>query len=272
MTISSEIKEQLKFNSDNNKLEFQNFTEIYFPHICIICRNHADKHIAKNLYGLYTSNKDYKKNYTFSLPVCDSCRNNIEMKTGLSSKSGKLLLLSIFLGLIIAILLFLTLNSILLSISIFAIFIIFPARNYKIKTKSKIKFDNHLKIKINPKNPDIVELEFSDIEYAKALEEINLSRIKLKQEQEAREKQEQEAREKQEQEAKKIQEQIPDSTETPQIDDHIEKEKSPVEITITEPVSVENNNKEQRKTCPKCKIEIKSKWVFCLNCGTPLNK
>jgi len=264
MTISSEIKEQLKFNSDNNKLEFQNFTEIYFPHICIICRNHADKHIAKNLYGLYTSNKDYKKNYTFSLPVCDSCRNNIEMKTGLSSKSGKLLLLSIFLGLIIAILLFLTLNSILLSISIFAIFIIFPARNYKIKTKSKIKFDNHLKIKINPKNPDIVELEFSDKEYAKALEEINLSQIKLKKEQEAKEKQEQEAKE--------IQEQIPDSIETQQIDDRIENGKSPVEITITEPVSGENNNKEQRKTCPKCKIEIKSKWVFCLNCGTSLNK
>jgi len=264
MTISSEIKEQLKFNSDNNKLEFQNFTEIYFPHICIICRNHADKHIAKNLYGLYTSNKDYKKNYTFSLPVCDSCRNNIEMKTGLSSKSGKLLLLSIFLGLIIAILLFLTLNSILLSISIFAIFIIFPARNYKIKTKSKIKFDNHLKIKINPKNPDIVELEFSDKEYAKALEEINLSQIKLKKEQEAKEKQEQEAKE--------IQDQIPDSIETQQIDDHIENGKSPVEITIAEPVSGENNNKEQRKTCPKCKIEIKSKWVFCLNCGTPLDK
>jgi len=149
MTISSEIKEQLKFNSDNNKLEFQNFTEIFFPHICIICRNHADKHIAKNLYSSYTSNKDYKKNYTFSLPVCDSCRNNIEMKTGLSNKSGKLLLMSIFLGLIISILLFLTLNSILLSISIFAIFIIFPARNYKIKTKSKIKFDNKILILLN---------------------------------------------------------------------------------------------------------------------------
>ncbi|MHA1477927.1 MAG: hypothetical protein ACTSPU_06985 [Promethearchaeota archaeon] len=272
MTISSEIKEQLKFNSDNNKLEFQNFTEIFFPHICIICRNHADKHIAKNLYSSYTSNKDYKKNYTFSLPVCDSCRNNIEMKTGLSNKSGKLLLMSIFLGLIISILLFLTLNSILLSISIFAIFIIFPARNYKIKTKSKIKFDNHLKIKINPKNPDIVELEFSDIEYAKALEEINLSQIKLKQEREAKEKQEREAKEKQEQEAKEKLQQTPDSTETQQIDENIEIEKSPVEITITEPVSGENNNKEKRKTCPKCKIEIKSKWGFCSNCGTPLDK
>jgi len=272
MTISSEIKEQLKSNSDNYKLEFQNFTEIYFPHICIVCRNHADKHIAKNLYGLYTSNKDYKKNYTFSLPVCDSCRNNIEMKTGLSSKSGKLVPISIFLGLIISFLLFLTLNSILLSISIFAIFIIFPARNYKIKTKSKIKFDNHLKIKINPKNPDIVELEFSDKEYAKALEEINLSQIKLKQEREAKEKREQEAKEKSEQVAKEKQQQITDSIETQKIVDNIENGKSPVEITITEPVSGENHNIEQRKTCPKCKIEIKSKWVFCLNCGTPLNK
>jgi len=304
MTISSENKEQLGFNSDNNKLEFQNFTEIYFPNICIICRNHADKHIAKNLYGSYTSNKDYKKNYTFSLPVCDSCRNNIEMKTGLSCKSGRLLLLSIILGLIIAILLFLALNSILLSIGIFAIFIIFPTRNYKIETKSKIKFDNHLKIKINPQNPDIVELEISDKEYAKALEEINLSQLKLRKEREAKEKQEREAKEKQEREAKEKQEreakekqereakekqereakekqereakeklqQISDSIETQKIDHNIENGKSPVEITITEPVSGENNNKEQRTTCPKCKIEIKSNWEFCVNCGTPLNK
>jgi hypothetical protein len=272
MTISSENKEQLGFNSDNNNLEFQNFTEIYFPNICIICRNHADKHIAKNLYGSYTSNKDYKKNYTFSLPVCDSCRNNIEMKTGLSCKSGRLLLLSIILGLIIAILLFLALNSILLSIGIFAIFIIFPTRNYKDKTKSKIKFDNHLKIKINPISTDIVELDFSDKEYAKALEEINLSQLKLRKEREAKEKQEREAKEKQEREVKEKLQQIPDSIETQKIDDNIENGKSPVEITITEPVSGENNNKEQRTTCPKCKIEIKSKWEFCVNCGTPLNK
>jgi len=187
MTISSEIKEQMKFDSVNNKLEFQNFSEIYFPHICIICRNHADKHIAKNIYGSNTLNKDYKKNYTFSLPVCDSCRNNIEMKTGLSINSGKLVLISIILGLIAAIILFLTLNSILLGISIFAIFI-------KNKTKSKIKFDNHLKIRIDIKNPDIVELEFFDKEYALVLEEINFSKLKLRQEREAKLKKEREAK------------------------------------------------------------------------------
>ena len=272
MTISSEIKEQLKSNSDNNILEFQNFTEIYFPHICIICRNHADKHIPKNLYGSYTSNKAYKKNYTFSLPVCDSCRNNLEIKNGLSSKSGKLLLMSIIFGLIIAILLLLTLYSILLSVSIFAIFIIFPALNYNVKTKSKIKFDNHLKIKINLQNPDIVELEFSDKEYAKALEEINLWQIKLKQEQEAKLKQEQEVKIKQEQEAKIHLQLISDNTETQKIDENIENEKSPIEITITEPVSGENNNKGQRNTCPKCKMQIKSEAIFCDNCGAPLNK
>ena len=266
------IKEQLKFDSINNKLEFQNFTEIYFPHICIICRNHADRNIAKNLYGLHTPNKDYKKNYTFSLPVCDPCRNNIEMKTGFSSKSGKLLLMSTILGLIIAILLILALYSILLSVSIFAIFIIFPALNYKVKTKSKIKFDNHLKIKINLQNPDIVELEFSDKEYAKALEEINLRQLKLKREQEAKEKREQEAKEKREQDVKKNLQPIPDSTETQQIDENVENEESPVEITITEPVIGENNNKEQRKTCPKCQMQIKSEWVFCDNCGAPLNE
>jgi len=278
MTVTNDIKEQLKFTSDNNKLEFQNFNDIYFPHICIVCGSHADKHIAKNLYGLHTPNKDYKKNYTFSLPVCDSCRNKIEMKTGLSSKSGKLLLLSLILGPIVAIFLFFTLNSILLSISIFALFAILTARNYKSKTKSKIRFDNHLKIQINPKNPDIVELEFSDKEYAKALEEINLSQLKLRKEQEAKEKREREAKEKREREAKEKREreakeklqQIPDSTETQQIDVNIENEKPLVEIPITEPISEEINNKEQRKSCPKCKMEIKSEWVFCDNCGNPL--
>jgi len=294
MTISSEIKKELKLNSDNNKLEFQNLTEIYFPHICIICRNHADKHVVKNLHGLYATNKDYKKNYNFSLPVCDSCKNNIEMKTGLSSKSGKMLLISFILGTIIAILLFLTLYSFLLSISIFAISIIFPARNYKIKTKSKIRFDNHVKIRINPKNPDIVELELSDKEFARALEEINLSQIKLKKEQEDK-KQQQKLLDSTEPEQineniepekspveititkpvsreNNIKEQIPDSTESQPINKNIENEKSPVKITIHEPLSGENNNKEQKFFCPKCKVEIKSEWVFCDNCGTPINK
>ncbi len=338
MTISSEVKEQLKFNQDNNKLEFQNFSEIYFPHICIICRNHADKHIAKNFYGSNTLNKDYKKNYTFSLPVCDSCRNNIEMKTGLSSKSGKLVFLSIIIGLIVAILLFLTLNSIWLGISIFTIFIIFSVRNYKNKTKSKIKFDNHLKIKIDIRNPDIVELEFSDKEYALVLEEINLSKLKLRQEQEAKLRREQEAKLKQEQEAKLKQEQeaklkreqeaklkqeqeaklkqeqeaklkreqeaklkqdqeaklkqdqeaklrqeqeqevkknlqpIPYGTETQQIDEKVDLEKNPFEISFNELMSEENKNKEQRTNCPMCKMQINSESNFCQNCGTPLNK
>jgi len=345
MTISSEIKEQMKFDSVNNKLEFQNFSEIYFPHICIICRNHTDKHIAKNIYGSNTLNKDYKKNYTFSLPICDSCRNNIEMKTGLSINSGKLVLISIILGLIAAIILFLTLNSILLGISIFAIFIILSVRNYKNKTKSKIKFDNHLKIRIDIKNPDIVELEFFDKEYALVLEEINFSKlklrqereaklkkereaklkkereIKLKQEQEAKLKQEQEAKLKQEQEAKLKQEQeaklkqeqeakikqeqeakikqeqdaeikqeqdaeikqeqetrkikqvIIDLNETQQqIDEKVDKEKIPVEISSNELVSEENKNKEQKINCPMCKMQINSESNFCQNCGTPFNK
>ncbi|MHA1375728.1 MAG: hypothetical protein ACTSR7_15710 [Promethearchaeota archaeon] len=264
MTISSEIKEQITFNSVTNKLEFQNFDEIYFPHRCIICKNYADKHIAKNLYGSYAPTKDYKKNYMFSLPVCDSCRNNIELKTGLSSKSGKLLLISIILGSIISILLFFILNSLLLSLSVFAISIIFPVRNYKIKIKPKIRFENHLKIGINTKNPDIIELEFSDKEYAKALEDINLSQIKLKQEQIEKKRQEKIEKEKQEQ--------VLDSneTETQPIIEKIEREPSPVEIAKTEHVGEENINKEQNKTCPKCKKAFESKWFFCDNCGSPL--
>jgi hypothetical protein len=328
MTISSETNTQLKSNSDNNKLEFQNIDEIYFPHICIVCRNFSDKYITKNIYGFYALNKDYKKNYTFSLPVCDSCKKNIEMKTGLPSKSGKLILMSFIFGTITAILLFLTFNSLLLSVSIIAISIMFPAWNYKIKTKSKIKLDNHLKINVNPKNSDIVELEFSDKEYAKVLEDINLSRIKLKQEQEAKLKQEQEAKLKKEHEAKlkkeheaklkqehevklkeeheaklkqeqevklkqeqevklnqeqeaklnqeledrKILQQIPDSTKLQQNDENLENEKSPMEITITKPISGENKSKEQRIKCPNCKMEINSEYRFCNNCGISLNQ
>jgi flagellar biosynthesis GTPase FlhF len=304
MTITSELKEQLKYNSDNNKLEFQNIEEIYFPHICIICRNYADKHIAKNIYGNYSSNKDYKKNYTFSLPVCESCRNNIELKTGISSKSGKMLLLLIILGSILAILLFLTLNSLWLSIGLLAIFIIFPVRNHKIKMKPKIKFENHLKIEVSNNDPDFVALEFADKEYAKTLEDINLSQIKLKQEQIEKEKQEQIEKEKQEQIEKEKQEQIEkekqeqiekekqeqiekekqeqiekenqehvldrNETETHPIDEKIESKPIPSEIAKTEHVGEENINKAQNKTCPKCKKVFELKWSFCDNCGSPL--
>jgi hypothetical protein len=296
MTISSEIKEQLMFNSATNKLEFHNFDEIYFPHVCIICNNYADKQIAKNLYGSYAPTKDYKKNYTFSLPVCDSCRNNIELKTGFSSKSGKLLLISIILGSIISILLFFTLNSILLSLSIFAISIIFPIRNHRIKMKPKIRLEKHLKIGINIKNPDIVELEFSDKEYAKALEEINQSKIKLKQEQIEREKQariekerqeqierekqariekerrEQIEKERQAQIEREKQEQSLDSneTETHPINEKINLEPIPVEIAKTDYVGEENIKKEHSKICPKCKKLFDPKWFYCDNCGSPL--
>jgi flagellar biosynthesis GTPase FlhF len=199
-----------------------------------------------------------------------------------------MLLLLIILGSILAILLFLTLNSLWLSIGLLAIFIIFPVRNHKIKMKPKIKFENHLKIEVSNNDPDFVALEFADKEYAKTLEDINLSQIKLKQEQIEKEKQEQIEKEKQEQIEKEKQEQIEkekqeqiekenqehvldrNETETHPIDEKIESKPIPSEIAKTEHVGEENINKAQNKTCPKCKKVFELKWSFCDNCGSPL--
>jgi len=170
------MKEDRKINSNYIALEFYNLNEIYFPNICIVCGEIAENRIKKSVYGLYYSKNGYKKNYFFDLPVCNDCKHNIEIETGLTSKSGKLLLFSALLGLFISIILYSFIYSAFLSIGILATSIIFPYIHYRGKLKQKIKITDHLKININPNNVDSVELKFSNIEYADNVKKINKSK------------------------------------------------------------------------------------------------
>jgi hypothetical protein len=171
------MKEDRKINSNHIALEFYNLDEIYFPNICIVCGEIAENRIKKSVYGLNFSKNGYKKNYFFDLPVCNDCKHNIEIKSGLSSKSGKLLLFSALLGIFISIILYSLIFSVFFSIGILAISIIFPYIHYRGKLKQKINLNDHLKININPNNVDSVELKFSNIEYADTVKDINKSKI-----------------------------------------------------------------------------------------------
>jgi len=168
----------MKIELDENRIKFNNFKAIYFPYNCIVCGNTAQKQILKKFYGIYTSKYDYKKDYSFSIPVCEQCKTNIEMKSGLKSKSGKLLLISILLGVILSFIAYSFTFSIFLSIGIVVISFVIPFINYKQKTKSKINFDDFLKIKTSKDDVESVELKFKNEDYVKNLREINFAKLK----------------------------------------------------------------------------------------------
>ena len=171
------MKEDHKVNSNNIALEFNNLNEIYFPNICMVCGEIAENRIKKSVYGSFFSKNSYKKNYFFDLPVCNECKHNIELRTGLNSKSGKFLLFSTLIGLFISIFLYTLIFSVFLSIGILAISTIFPYIHHRRKVKKKINLNDHLNININRNNVDSVELKFSNIEYADIVKDINKPKI-----------------------------------------------------------------------------------------------
>ena len=180
MKSLKQSQEELKIELDNNHIIFDNFEDIYFPKNCVVCGKPTQRRINKNLYGIFSSNYAYKKNYYFSIPLCDECEDRLNIKSGLRAKSGKILLATTIIGFLISILLFLLTVSIFLSIGIVLLSFILPFRYYKEQTKAKIKFDNYLKLYISKNDPNSVELDFNDEIYAKSLREINFAKLKEK--------------------------------------------------------------------------------------------
>ncbi|TFG03265.1 MAG: hypothetical protein EU542_02815 [Promethearchaeota archaeon] len=180
MKSMKQTHQQLKIELDNKRLKFGNFDEIYFPNNCVICGSSTQNRISKHCYGKYISNYDYTKNYFFSIPICDDCLSNLKLKTGLKAKSGKLLLISTIIGFIVSIVLYLLTLSIFLSIGIVLLSFLIPFRNYKNKTKMKLKFDDFLKIYISKDDVNSVFIDLKNEEYARALREINFEKFKEK--------------------------------------------------------------------------------------------
>jgi len=157
---------------EDKTVNFQNPEEIQFPKICIVCGATSKYHYEKTIVGRFDSYKDYKEDYSFNIPVCLDCSTNLKINTGLSSKSGKLLLISSLIGIVLAISLYFVFYSIWLSISLIAITIVLPYLNYKAKMKKRIRLGDFLKINLNENNNSLT-FNFFNFNYAKYIREIN---------------------------------------------------------------------------------------------------
>jgi len=154
---------------------FHNPKEILFPKVCVICGATAENQYQKTFLGIFEYNKDFKENYNLSIPICSDCSTKVAMKTGYSIKSGKILLFSSLIGLILSISLYFVFYSWLLSISLFAISIVLPYLNYKAKTKNKIKFEDYLSIRLGGDRASLTFI-FFNVNYANYICELNLER------------------------------------------------------------------------------------------------
>lgn len=158
-------------------LEFTNPEEIHFPKNCIACSKPSYELIRKYLFGRFIPNRDYKIDYTFDFPVCSSCKKNIEMKTGLGSKSGKILFTSIISSIIIAIIIYYLFKAYLFSISILIIAIVVPSINHRKKMKSKLKAEDFFQVGFDPQDQEKIQIILKNIEYAKLVEDVNKPKI-----------------------------------------------------------------------------------------------
>ncbi len=171
----------------SSTLEFQVARDILFPKICIICGSDTENRYRRTIFGAYEATKDYKEDYIINLPICDDCTKNINIKTGFSSKSGKLILISSLLGLIISPILYFLTFSIFLSISLFTLSVILPIIRYRTKTKKKVKLNDYLMIGLG-KDKNSLIFDFLNEYYAKFIDEINSKKDKSEETEEKAEK------------------------------------------------------------------------------------
>jgi len=153
-------------------VNFQNPEEIIFPKICVVCGATSEHHYEKTIVSRFNTYRDYKEDYSFNIPVCLDCSTNLKIKTGMSSKSGKLLLISSLLGIVLAISLYFVFYSIWLSVSLVALTIVLPYLNYKAKMKKRIRLGDYLKINLNENNQSLT-FNFFNLNYARYIREIN---------------------------------------------------------------------------------------------------
>ncbi len=156
-------------------IEFQVNKDILFPKICIICGNHTEDQYRKEVKGAFMASRDYHEDYILNLPVCNNCHKNIEMKTGISSKSGILIVISSLIGLILAFILYTLTLSIFLSIALFTVALVIPFVKYKAKTKKKVKLTDFLLVRLG-KNKDTLVFEFPNEYYMRYLDKINVQK------------------------------------------------------------------------------------------------
>ncbi len=156
MSSANTIKKNISQKVEDRVIKFQDTEEILFPRICVICGINTENQYKQTIYGSFVSNKEYKKDYVCDLPVCNECLDKVNMKTGISSKSGQLVLVSCIIGLISAIIFYYLTYSIFISISIFAASIIIPYMNYRKKTRRKIKLKEFLEVTLSEDSETLI--------------------------------------------------------------------------------------------------------------------
>jgi len=170
--MNNKSETELLFEKGN--IKFKNFNKIFFPKICIICGVETENTITKIINGYFIHGFDYKKNYVFNIPVCYSCKQGIEFKTGLiNSKYGIYTLIIILMSIFLASYVNFLSYAIFFSLSIFIIFFILALIYYFKKSKQKIKLEKYIKISIDSHNPNNIEIRFANSEYSKVIKNIN---------------------------------------------------------------------------------------------------
>jgi len=177
MSYSNQIKNEKIQRFTSNTIEFQVDNDIQFPKICIICGKNTEDQYRKIIHGAFFADRDYNEDYILNIPVCNNCHKNLEIKTGISSKSGILTVISSLIGLILAITLYVIAFSVFLSIGLLAFAIIIPFIKYRAETKKKIEFRDFLTITPS-KSEDTLIFVFSNEYYANYINEINTGKIK----------------------------------------------------------------------------------------------
>lgn len=167
-----------KHNSFKSKIssktiELEDPNEILFPKMCLICGQTTGSKFKKKVYGSFTNRKSYKNNYNFSLPICISCQRKMKIKTGITTKYGIPILISMIIGLIFSGIIIYYISSYIMGLSVATLLITISIIYYLRKTMEKIKLDDYLKINIKQDVKDTIILTFRNNEYSQFIERIN---------------------------------------------------------------------------------------------------
>lgn len=168
-----------KIIAKENMIEFYNVENIFFPSNCLICGIKTNNRLSKSILGFFSHNKNQKKDYYFSIPICNKCRSYIRIKTGVSSKEGKKVIFFSIIGLIFSIIIGLLTFSFILSMTIFSIFFIFPYLNYRVKIKSKIQLSEFIHIQRKGNDNNTIKITIFNNSYANYIKKFNLNRQKI---------------------------------------------------------------------------------------------
>lgn len=253
--------EKMKIYADEKTIKLQGVDEVYFPKNCIVCGKETENRIIKSHSGSFTRTKEYKKDYTFKLPICKECNANFNLKAG---KSGVILFMGIISGISLAFLIYYLTYTLLLSIAVFIVLVIFPFLSYRAKIRPRVKLSDYIQMKVIP-NEELVQFSFKDKQYTNYVYKVNQDHLKEQEKEDTRS-----LKEEKNPEVSRGKEELMSKTE---LSSDIE-QKSTVPIKdLFDSKDVKDVNMviPQVKRCPKCNKELKPEWKFCVFCSEPIN-